>query len=90
MCPPGDGGAIDGSSFVDTVCGCPRGNVCVREIGGVAGDPGSTRCVPIPAQCQGAPSCTCLGACACTGTFGGQPELCSDQTGSIQCDNGVR
>ena len=90
MCAPGDGGAVEGSSFVDTACGCARGNVCVREIGGVAGDTGNPRCVPIPPQCRDVPSCACMAACACASGLSTHPELCSDQSGSIDCDNGIR
>jgi hypothetical protein len=89
MCGYGDGGAMDGPAFVDKACGCPPGNVCVGEIGGVAGGGGSF-CVPIPSQCQGAPSCDCMAACACTHGFGVRPEICTDQPGTIQCDNGIR
>jgi len=89
MCGYGDGGTKDGPVFVDTLCGCPSGNVCVGEIGGVAGGGGSF-CVPIPSRCQGVPSCNCMAACACTHGFGGRPEICTDGPDTIQCDNGIR
>ncbi|MEO5767305.1 MAG: hypothetical protein ABIS92_03050 [Polyangia bacterium] len=90
-CSYPDGGAsIDGSAF-NGVCpatGCPAGTVCVFEIGGVAGGGGES-CAPIPDKCHGTPTCACMGGCACTNTFG-RPETCSDQRGSIACDDGIR
>jgi hypothetical protein len=89
LCGYGEGGATDGPAFVDTACGCPAGNVCVGEIGGVAAEPDGSFCVPIPSRCHGAPSCDCMAACAGTHGFGGQPEICTDRPDMIQCNNGV-
>jgi hypothetical protein len=92
MCSYPDGGAPgDGGTF-NSVCptgGCPTGTVCVAEVGGVAGG-GGEYCAPIPNECQGTPTCACMGSCVCTNTFGGQPETCTAQNGSIFCDNGIR
>ena len=91
MCTYADGGAPDAGTF-SGVCpsaGCPAGTVCVREVGGPAGG-GGEYCAPIPNECHGAPSCACMRSCVCTKGFGGQPETCTEQNGSIFCDNGVR
>ena len=83
---PADGGAFSG------ICpsgGCPAGTVCVVEVGGVAGGGGES-CAPIPNECHGTPSCACMASCVCTSTFGGRPERCTDQPGTIACDNGIR
>lgn len=90
-CSYPDGGAPDGGAF-QGVCpagGCPSGTVCVVEIGGVAGG-GGEYCAPVPLGCHGTPSCACMASCVCTHTFGGRPEACSDQNGSIACDDGIR
>jgi hypothetical protein len=91
MCTYADGGTPDGGAF-NGACqagGCPAGTVCVVEVGGVGGG-GGEHCAPIPNECHGTPSCACMGSCVCTNTFGGEPEKCSTQNGSIFCDNGVR
>jgi len=91
-CSYADGGVLpDGGAF-QSVCpaaGCPAGTVGVVEIGGVAGG-GGEYCAPIPKECQGSPSCACMASCVCTNALGGRPETCSDQNGTIACDNGVR
>jgi len=90
-CSYPDGGVPDGGAF-QGVCpagGCPSGTVCVVEVGGVAGG-GGEYCAPIPLECHGTPSCACMGTCVCTNGFGGRPETCSSQNGSIACDNGIR
>jgi hypothetical protein len=92
MCAYADGGApTDGGAFqgVCPAAGCPAGMVCVVEIGGVAGG-GGEYCAPIPNECHGTPTCACMGSCVCTHGFGGRPEACADQSGSIACDNGIR
>jgi hypothetical protein len=89
VCAPAGDGSGDGSTFVDTACGCPSGSVCAGETGGVAGG-GGVHCVPIPSQCHGTPSCACMAACACTSGIGLQPERCTDQFGMIECDNLIR
>jgi hypothetical protein len=81
-----DGGAFQG---VCPATGCPAGTVCVAEIGGVGGG-GGEYCAPIPNECHGSPSCACMATCACTNAIGGRRETCSDQNGTIACDNGVR
>ena len=83
---PGDGGTFN--SMCPTG-GCRAGTVCVVEIGGVAGG-GGEYCAPIPNECHGTPTCACMGGCVCTSSFGGRPEMCSVQNGSIACDNGIR
>lgn len=85
------GGAPDGGAFqgVCPAAGCPSGTVCVVEVGGVAGG-GGEYCAPIPNECHGAPSCACMASCVCTSGFAGRPETCSDQNGTIACDNGIR
>jgi hypothetical protein len=91
-CSYTDGGALaDGGAFRGTcpASGCPAGSVCVVEVGGVAGG-GGEYCAPIPTECHGAPSCACMASCVCTNGFGGRPETCSDQNGTIACDNGIR
>lgn len=92
MCTYPDGGAPgDGGTF-NSVCptaGCPSGTVCVVEIGGIAGG-GGEYCAPIPTSCHGTPSCACMAACVCTSKIGPQPESCSEQHGTIACDNGIR
>jgi hypothetical protein len=90
-CSYADGGAPDGGAFQGAcpASGCPAGSVCVVEIGGVAGG-GGEYCAPIPTECHGTPSCACMASCACTSGFGGRPETCSDQSGTIACDNGIR
>jgi hypothetical protein len=91
-CTYSDGGAPgDGGTF-NSVCpasGCPSGTVCVFEVGGLAGG-GGEYCAPLPSQCQGTPTCACMGSCVCTNARGGQPETCTAQNGSIACDNGIR
>jgi hypothetical protein len=92
MCSYGDGGARpDGGTFqgVCPASGCPTGTVCVAEIGGVGGG-GGEYCAPIPNECHGAPSCACMASCVCTNGLGGRLETCSDQNGTIACDNGIR
>ena len=88
---PAGGAPIDGSAF-NGFCppgGCPAGTVCVRELGGVAG-PGGEHCAPIPNECHGTPTCACMADCVCTHRFiGGGPEACSDQNGSIDCNDGI-
>jgi hypothetical protein len=69
--------------------GCPSGTVCVTEGGGIAGG-GGQYCASIPIECDGTPSCACMGVCACTSGVGYQPEICAYEDGSIGCDNGVR
>jgi hypothetical protein len=69
--------------------GCPAGTVCVGESGGVAGG-GGAYCAAIPVECNGTPTCACMGACACRSGVGLRPEVCSDEGGGITCDNGVR
>jgi hypothetical protein len=82
-------GSPDGATFQDpTACGCPAGMVCVSEIGGVAGG-GGFYCSPIPAACQGHPSCACMETCACS-HFSLTNRACYDMDGSIACDNFVR
>jgi hypothetical protein len=81
-----DGGAFQG---VCPAAGCPSGTVCVVEVGGVAGG-GGEYCAPIPNECHGSPSCACMASCVCTSGIGGRPETCSDQNGTIACDNGIR
>jgi hypothetical protein len=92
MCSYPDGGApADGGAF-NGVCpssGCPSGTVCVAEVGGVAGG-GGEYCAPIPNECHGTPTCACMASCVCTNGFGGRPETCTEQNGSIGCDNGIR
>jgi hypothetical protein len=91
-CSYPDGGApMDGGAF-NGVCpasGCPTGTACVVEVGGGAGG-GGEYCAPIPNECHGTPTCACMGSCVCTHGFGGRPEACADQSGSIACDNGIR
>jgi hypothetical protein len=81
-----DGGAFQG---VCPATGCPAGTVCVAEVGGVAGG-GGEYCAPIPNECHGVPSCACMATCVCTNGVGGRAESCSDQNGTIACDNGIR
>ena len=90
-CSYADGAAPDGGAFqgVCPAAGCPSGTVCVVEVGGVAGG-GGEYCAPIPNECQGAPSCACMASCVCTSGIGGRRETCSDQNGTIACDNGIR
>lgn len=91
MCTYADGGTPDGGAF-SSLCpsaGCPTGTVCVVEVGGPGGG-GGEYCAPIPNECHGTPSCACMRDCACTNTFGGQPEGCSVQNDTIFCDNGIR
>lgn len=91
MCTYADGGTPDGGAFTG-VCpstGCPMGTACVVEVGGPGGG-GGEYCAPIPNECHGTPSCGCMRDCACTNTFGGQPEGCSEQNSTIFCDNGIR
>jgi len=91
-CSYTDGGALpDGGAFQGTcpASGCGAGKVCVVEIGGVAGG-GGEYCAPIPTECHGAPSCACMASCVCTGGIAGRAESCSDQNGTIACDNGIR
>jgi hypothetical protein len=91
MCTYADGGTPDGGAF-NGVCpstGCPAGTVCVVEVGGPGGG-GGEYCAPIPSECHGTPTCACMRDCACTNTFGGQPEGCSEQNNMIFCDNGIR
>ena len=91
ICTYPDGGApIDGSAFNGSCPsgGCPSGTVCVRELGGVAGF-GGEYCAPIPNECHGTPTCACMADCVCTHRFGGLPELCSDQNGSIDCNDRI-
>ena len=83
---PPDGGAFQGSC---PASGCPAGSVCVVEVGGPGGG-GGEYCAPIPTECHGAPSCACMASCVCTNGFGGRAESCSDQNGTIACDNGIR
>jgi hypothetical protein len=82
---PGDGGTFNG---VCPTSGCPAGTVCVVETGGTAGG-GGEYCAPIPRECHGTPTCACMGSCVCTNTFGGRPERCSEENGSIACFNGT-
>jgi len=77
------------SSFACSVGPCPTGTVCVVEEGGVAGG-GGARCEPIPANCDGKPSCACMKYCSCRDSFGPFPESCSEDAGVIYCDNGIR
>jgi hypothetical protein len=92
MCTYADGGTPgDGGTF-NSVCptgGCPSGTVCVVEIGGVAGG-GGEYCAPIPNECHGTATCACMAACVCTSKVGRRPESCSEQNGTIACDNGIR
>jgi len=92
MCTYADGRAPgDGGTF-NSVCpttGCPSGTVCVVEVGGVAGG-GGEYCAPIPNECHGTPTCACMAACVCTSAIGRRPESCSQQSGKIACDNGIR
>jgi hypothetical protein len=91
-CSYADGGAQpDGGTFqgVCPAAGCPAGTVCVVEVGGVAGG-GGEYCAPVPNECHGSPSCACMATCVCTSGIGGRPETCSDQNGTIACDNGIR
>jgi hypothetical protein len=83
---PADGGAFQGSC---PASGCPAGTVCVVEIGGLAGG-GGEYCAPIPTECHGTPSCACMAGCVCTNGIAGRVETCSDQNGTIACDNGIR
>jgi hypothetical protein len=83
---PGDGGAFNG---LCPASGCPNGTVCVVEVGGVGGG-GGEYCAPLPNECHGTPTCGCMGRCVCTHQFGGRPETCSVQNGSIACDDGIR
>jgi hypothetical protein len=69
--------------------GCPAGTICVVEIGGIAGG-GGEYCAPIPTAFHGVPSCACMAPCVCTNGRGPLPETCSDQRGTIACDNGIR
>lgn len=88
---PAGKGPADGGTF-NSVCptgGCPAGTVCVSETGGVAGG-GGEYCAPIPNECHGTPTCACMASCVCTNGIGGRPETCSQQNGTITCDNGVR
>jgi hypothetical protein len=91
MCSYPDGGApVDGAAF-NGVCpqsGCPAGTVCVFEVGGVAGG-GGEYCAPIPNECHGTPTCACMASCVCTNGRGGRPEVCTEQNGSIACNNGI-
>lgn len=80
------GGAFNG---VCPSTGCPAGTVCVTEVG-EPGKGGGEYCAPISNECHGAPSCACMAACVCTNTFGGQPETCTVQNGTLFCDNGIR
>jgi hypothetical protein len=91
MCSYADGGALDGGAFVGgcPAAGCPAGTFCVAEIGGVAGG-GGEYCAPIPIECHGTQSCACMATCACTSGIGRRPELCSEQSGYLACDNGIR
>jgi hypothetical protein len=91
MCSYADGGTPDGGAFHGTCPsgGCAAGTVCVVEVGGVGGG-GGEYCAPIPIECHGTPTCACMGRCVCTNTFGGQPETCNTQNGTIFCDNGIR
>lgn len=91
MCTYADGGMLDGGAF-NGVCpdaGCPAGTACVTEIGGVAGG-GGEYCAPIPNECHGAPTCACMATCVCTNGSAGRPETCTEQNGSLFCDNGIR
>ena len=92
VCSYPDGGApADGGTFGSAcpVGGCPTGTVCVSEVGGVAGG-GGEYCAPIPNECHGTPTCACMASCACTNGFGGRPETCTVENGTIACDNGIR
>jgi len=84
--------APDGGSASSSACPsepCPAGTVCVVEVGGVAGG-GGARCEPIPTSCDGQPSCACMKFCSCVNGVGSRPESCSEQSGAIYCDNGIR
>lgn len=80
-----DGGTVrlDGGNC--EVDGCGPGAVCMSEIGGVAGGGGSW-CSPVPARCENARTCACMGACACP------RELCleSNDASIGGCDDLVR
>jgi hypothetical protein len=91
MCTYPDGGAPSAGSAFNGTCppaGCPAGTVCVIEVGGVAGG-GGEYCAPIPNECHGTPTCACMAGCVCTNAVGGRPETCTEQNGSIACDNGI-
>lgn len=86
-CPPGDV-SVGRNTCPQTPC--PAGWICTSETGGVAGG-GGTHCVPVPAECNGAATCGCMGTCACGFIFS-RAEECRDIDGGrvIACDNGVR
>ena len=92
MCTYLDAGAPGDAGTFNSFCpaaGCPSGSICVREVGGVAGEGGGEYCAPIPNECHGTPTCACMADCVCTHRFGGFPEACSDQNGSIDCNDGI-
>lgn len=65
---------------------CPAGSVYMVQVGGVAGG-GPSWCAPIPPECNGTPTCACLGACGCAPHDSCDDTLSSD---TIYCDNHVR
>jgi hypothetical protein len=92
-CTYNDGGAPGEPNDFAAGCpasGCPAGTVCVIESGGVAGG-GGEYCAALPAECDGIPTCACMGLCACRSGSGLRPEFCNDYGGrGVSCDNGIR
>ncbi len=88
VCLPFDGGLADCSNAP-----CPPGTLCSTETGS-AGPPLYTMawCIPIPPACATDPTCSCMGACACTHSAGSLPERCTmlADASVISCDNGLR
>ena len=94
--PRADSGTIDAGLFdCDGMCCEGATHYCRIVSGGAApifgtppeagltcSDAGtSTRCIPLPSQCVGAPSCACVGtqyggACQCDSTGGGVTVQC--------------
>jgi hypothetical protein len=85
MCDAPDSGcfasAVPGAAWATNGCpdaGCPGGSTCLRGWGESGGDFG---CVPMPAQCNGTPSCACM-SCVCSLT-------CEENDAGMLCNNGT-
>ncbi len=68
---------------VDCVNPCPQGTYCLKASGPTSHDLG---CTPIPAECKGTASCTCMADCFCPPTG---VNKCTQIQNFLQCDNGT-
>lgn len=79
--------AVDAAECVppDTTCAtpCPSGTYCLKASGPQEHDLG---CTPIPAACNGTPSCDCMKDCFCSGST---IDTCSAGNGFLVCNNGT-